>query len=326
MLLLLGVSAVSVMQQLRETFFYSNGREAFESEPLLSLPVAFAGRDDLGRYHRWITVQRYTEKATNRSFLLIGRLRSPASRLEVDLVSIQSDGTRSMRSISGDDRGESYPVHRVLAALGDESLAVYPFQFWTFLPVLLLPLTGPWIGLGVSLVALGIKALAGNWYRRRSSPPGTERSSRMGPFAIGLVASALISDSLPAQTSEAVGLRARHSVEQVADRTVPSPQPTRTQHASGKGRTFLGAAIGIAVGGLAGYYLTIATCESCDDAGPAWFGAAIGASVGGELGAVAGASSSPRAPREHLSGDAGRSIIQLRRESTAATLDFPMRK
>ena len=207
MLLLLGVSAVSVTQQLRETFFYSNGREAFESEPVLSLPVAFAGqsvrivdalphlkvrsenpesaeasvlmndtvvlapgmaevragRDDLGRYHRWITVQRFTEKTTNRSFLLIGRLRSPASRLEVDLVSIQSDGTRSMRSISSDDRGENYPVHRVLAALGDEGLAVYPFQFWTFLPVLLLPLTGPWIGLGVSLVVLGIKAATGRW-------------------------------------------------------------------------------------------------------------------------------------------------------------------
>ena len=206
-LLLLGVSAVSVTQQLRETFFYSNGREAFESEPVLSSPVAFAGqsvrivdalahlkdwsesrqsaeasvlvndtvvlapgmaevragRDDLGRYHRWITVQRFTEKATNRSFLLIGRLRSPASRLEVDLVSIQSDGTRSMRSISSDDRGESYPIHRVLAALGDESLAVYPFQFWTFLLVLLLPLTGPWIGLGVSLMVLGIKAAPGRW-------------------------------------------------------------------------------------------------------------------------------------------------------------------
>ena len=206
-LLLLGVSAVSVTQQVRETFFYSNGREAFESEPLLSLPAAFvgqsvrivdalphlkdwpenrqsaeasvlvndtvvlapgmaevrAGRDDLGRYHRWITVQRFTEKTTNRSFLLIGRLRSPASRLEVDLVSIQSDGTRSMRSISSDDRGESYPVHRVLAALGDESLAVYPFQFWSFLPVLLLPLTGPWIGLGASLVVLGIKAATGRW-------------------------------------------------------------------------------------------------------------------------------------------------------------------
>jgi len=210
MLLLLGVSAVSVTQQLRETVFYSNGREAFESEPVLSLPVVFAGqfvrivdalphlnvrsensqsaeasvlvndtvvlasetvevragRDDLGRYHRWITVQRFTEKATNRSFLLIGRLRSPASRLEVDLVSIQSDGTRAMRSISSDDRGESYPVHRVLAALGDESLAVYPFQFWVFLPVLLLPLTGPWIGLGASLVVLGIKVATGRFYRR----------------------------------------------------------------------------------------------------------------------------------------------------------------
>ncbi len=115
MLLLLGVSAVSVTQQLRETFFYSNGREAFDSEPVLSLPVAFA------------------------------------------------DGLRSMRSISSDDRGESYPVHRVLPALGDESLAVYPFQFWTFLLVLLLPLTGPWIGLGVSLMVLGIKAATGRW-------------------------------------------------------------------------------------------------------------------------------------------------------------------
>lgn len=210
MLVLLGVSALSVTQQLREASFDAKGREAFESEPTLSLLVEFAGkrvhivdalphskdgsqrsqsaevsvlvndtvvlapvtaevragRDDLGRHHRWITVQRFTEKATNRSFLLIGRLRAPGSRMEVDLVSIQSDGTRAIRSISSDDRGESYPVHRVLAALGDESLTVYPFQFWTFLRVLLLPLTGPWIGLGVSLVVLGIKAATGRWFCR----------------------------------------------------------------------------------------------------------------------------------------------------------------
>lgn len=210
MLVLLGVAALSVTQQLREASFDAKGREAFESEPTLSLPVEFAGQrvrivdalphskdgsqssqsaevsvlvndtvvlapgtaevraglDDLGRYHRWIAVRRFTEKATNRSVLLIGRLRATGSRMEVDLVSIQSDGTRSIRSISSDERGESYPVHRVRAALGDESLAVYPFQFWTFLPVLLLPLTGPWIGLGVSLVVLGIKAATGRWYRR----------------------------------------------------------------------------------------------------------------------------------------------------------------
>lgn len=210
MLVLLGVSALSVTQQLREASFHAKGREAYESEPTLSLPIEFAGQtvrmvdalphskdrsprsqsaevsvlvndtvvlapgtaevraglDDLGRYHRWIAVRRFTEKATNRSVLLIGRLRAPGSRMDVDLVSIQSDGTRAIRSISSADRGESYPVHRVLAALGDESLVVHPFQFWTFLPVLLLPLTGPWIGLGVSLVVLGIKTATGRWYRR----------------------------------------------------------------------------------------------------------------------------------------------------------------
>ncbi len=210
MLVLFGVSALSVTQQLRESSFYAKGRVAYESEPTLSLPVEFAGQtvrivdalphskdrsqrsqsaevsvvvndtvvlepgtaevraglDDLGRYHRWIAVRRFTEKATNRSVLLIGRLRAPGSRMDVDLVSIQSDGTRAIRSISSADRGESYPVNRVLAALGDESLVVHPFQFWTLLPVLLLPLTGPWIGLGVSLVVLGIKAATGRWYRR----------------------------------------------------------------------------------------------------------------------------------------------------------------
>ncbi|QJR37039.1 hypothetical protein [Gemmatimonas groenlandica] len=210
MLVLLGVSAVSVTQQLREASFNAKGRVAFESEPMLSLPVEFAGQsvrmvdalphskdrsqvsqsaeasvlvndtvvlaartaevragmENLGRYHRWITVQRFAEQTTKRSFLLIGRLRPPGRRMDVDLVSIQSDGTRSIRSISSDNRGESYPVHRVLAALGDESLDVYPFQYWTFLPILLLPLSGPWIGLGVSIVVLGIKALTGTWYRR----------------------------------------------------------------------------------------------------------------------------------------------------------------
>jgi hypothetical protein len=38
---------------------------------------------------------------------------------------------------------------------------VDPFQFWTFLPVLLLPLTGPWIGLALSVLVLGIKAMTG---------------------------------------------------------------------------------------------------------------------------------------------------------------------
>jgi hypothetical protein len=93
--------------------------------------------------------------------ILIARLRAPGSRMEVDVVSVQSDGTCSIRTISSDDRGESYPVKRVLAALGDESLAVDPFQFWTFLPVLLLTLTGPWIGLGLSVLVLGIKAMTG---------------------------------------------------------------------------------------------------------------------------------------------------------------------
>ena len=30
--------------------------------------------------------------------------------------------------------------------------------------MLLLPLTGPWIGLGASLVVLGIKTATGRWY------------------------------------------------------------------------------------------------------------------------------------------------------------------
>jgi hypothetical protein len=118
---LLGVSAVSVTQQVRETFFYSNGREAFESEPVLSLPVAFAGQ---------------------------------SVRISEALPHVKD----------WDDPGESYPVHRTLAALGDQSPAVYPFQFRDFLAVLLLPLTGPWIGLGASLVVLGIKTATGRWY------------------------------------------------------------------------------------------------------------------------------------------------------------------
>jgi len=121
-LVLLGVSALSVTQQLREASLNAKGREAFGAEPTLSLPVAF----------------------TRQSIRIVDAIRSTSS----------------------DDRGESDPVHRVLAALGDENLAVYPFQFWTFLPVLLLPLTGTWIGLGVSLVVLGIKVATGRFYRR----------------------------------------------------------------------------------------------------------------------------------------------------------------
>ena len=58
-----------------------------------------------------------------------------------------------------------------------------------------------------------------------------------------------------------------------------------TQSAS-TARKLLGAGIGIALGGLAGYYLASATCNSCDDSGPAWYGAIIGASLGGVLGVV----------------------------------------
>ena len=58
-----------------------------------------------------------------------------------------------------------------------------------------------------------------------------------------------------------------------------------TQSAS-TARKLLGAGIGIGLGGLAGYYLTSATCNSCDDPGPAWYGAIIGASLGGVLGVV----------------------------------------
>lgn len=105
---------------------------------------------------------------------------------------------------------------------------------------------------------------------------------------VALACVALVAYGAPLRAQQWIGVGLRKPVSRalfVPERENESASGSPAAGAS-TARKVVGAAIGIGLGGLAGYYLASATCSACDDSGPAWYGAIIGASLGGVLGVV----------------------------------------
>ena len=75
----------------------------------------------------------------------------------------------------------------------------------------------------------------------------------------------------------------------VTGTSAPTAHPEATSRHT---QMALGAVGGAVLGGLAGYVITKGACNSCDDAGPLWFGALLGGVGGATVGVVIARSSS----------------------------------
>jgi hypothetical protein len=69
----------------------------------------------------------------------------------------------------------------------------------------------------------------------------------------------------------------------VTSASIPGPLPDAASRHTRVASGIIGGAV---LGGIAGYMITKGACNSCDDAGPLWFGALLGGVGGAAAGVV----------------------------------------
>ncbi len=148
-----------------------DGRPIASSEEARVRP----GLDNVSRYHRWISVDGFTDRVTGERFLLVARLREHRYSPRIDLLRIDANGDLSFRRVTYALRSESFPQFRVISGLGDESHDVYDFAYWV-LPFMTLAVVGPWVGVVVSIAWLCWQFWTEYRARRRGESGHAEQS------------------------------------------------------------------------------------------------------------------------------------------------------
>lgn len=103
-----------------------DGNELLVWRPAMVRP----GLKGLGRYHGWIKATLVVDRASGDSSVYFGRrLKFSAEEpRSYDLVVLRQDGSFAVRRLDHGDRGESYPVYRVVQFLNPSAPTVYRFS------------------------------------------------------------------------------------------------------------------------------------------------------------------------------------------------------
>lgn len=106
-------------------------------------------------YRPSATMMEFANRNTGQVRLLVGALKWSAEGHHLfRLLEVRSDGEYTVRTLSTQNRTESYPVYRALKSVGLAEGAIYRYAYWTFLPGFFLQAIAPPVTLVVTALTL----------------------------------------------------------------------------------------------------------------------------------------------------------------------------
>lgn len=133
-----------------------NGRELLRDHQAEIRPGR--EKDDLGRYHLWISAARFVARDEGDEAVWVARrVHEHASDDPLyELVVLTENGDLSVDTVYFQDRARSYATFRMLRSLHPRSVSAFRFSLFHVWPTWLVPIFFPWVTFLTGCLLLGL--------------------------------------------------------------------------------------------------------------------------------------------------------------------------